>query len=188
MKVARHPRTAPATREAAFTIVETLFVLAIAGLILLIVFEALPALQRSSRNNQRKQDVQTILEAVSHYELNNSGTFPAKCGDTSMNLCDANSTDPLYYVASKLTLYDPHVAGNVVITPQSRTDPATLAKDVPALTGVTAPDTVFVYNYERCDTSTQGAATIQGAGYSDTVALYALDSGGSNISAECQQL
>ena len=43
-------------REEGFTIIEVLIVLAIAGLILLIVFLAIPALQRNSRNTQRKND------------------------------------------------------------------------------------------------------------------------------------
>jgi prepilin-type N-terminal cleavage/methylation domain-containing protein len=38
-------------REAGFTIIEVLIVLAIAALILLIVFLAVPALQRNARNN-----------------------------------------------------------------------------------------------------------------------------------------
>ena len=40
-----------------FTIIEVVLVLAIAGLIFLMVFLALPALQRSQRDTQRKQDV-----------------------------------------------------------------------------------------------------------------------------------
>lgn len=59
-----------------FTIVEVLIVLAIAGLILLIVFLAVPALQRNSRNTQRKTDVAAILAGVSEFQNNNSGILP----------------------------------------------------------------------------------------------------------------
>ncbi len=59
-----------------FTIIEVLIVMGVFGLITVIIFLALPALQRTSRNNQRKQDVQTVLELVSRYELNNSGNVP----------------------------------------------------------------------------------------------------------------
>ena len=48
-------------RKDGFTIIEVLIVLAIAGLIMLIVFLAVPALQRNSRNTQRKNDVANIL-------------------------------------------------------------------------------------------------------------------------------
>jgi type IV pilus assembly protein PilA len=60
-----------------FTIIEVMIVLAIAGLILLIVFLAVPALQRNARNTQRKNDVQNLLASVSTYETNNAGTVPA---------------------------------------------------------------------------------------------------------------
>ncbi|MDZ7786409.1 MAG: type II secretion system protein [Candidatus Saccharibacteria bacterium] len=57
-----------------FTIVEVLIVLAIAGLILLIVFLAVPALQRNARNNQRKNDARLLHTAVAEcltYNANN---------------------------------------------------------------------------------------------------------------------
>ena len=59
-----------------FTIVEVVLVLAIAGLIFLAVFLALPALQRSQRNTARKQDYSTIASAIQTYKANNKGEFP----------------------------------------------------------------------------------------------------------------
>lgn len=59
-----------------FTIIEVMIVLAIAGLILLIVFLAVPALQRNSRNTQRKNDVQAMLGGISTYFSNNNGAAP----------------------------------------------------------------------------------------------------------------
>jgi hypothetical protein cdiviTM7_02704 len=47
-----------------FTIIEVVLVLAIAGLIFLMVFLALPALQRSQRDAQRKQDVAMVVTAL----------------------------------------------------------------------------------------------------------------------------
>ncbi len=64
-------------RTEGFTIIEVLIVLAIAGLILLIVFLAVPALQRNSRNTQRRNDVAKSLAAVQEYTNNNNGTVPA---------------------------------------------------------------------------------------------------------------
>lgn len=51
-------------RTEGFTIIEVLIVLAIAGLILLIVFLAVPALQRNSRNTQRNNDAASIGGAI----------------------------------------------------------------------------------------------------------------------------
>ena len=59
-----------------FTIIEVVLVLAIAGLIFLMVFIALPALQRSQRNTRRRQDMARILSAFTEYESNNSGNVP----------------------------------------------------------------------------------------------------------------
>ncbi|MCA9332318.1 prepilin-type N-terminal cleavage/methylation domain-containing protein [Candidatus Saccharibacteria bacterium] len=58
-------------RDEGFTIVEVMIVLAIAGLILLIVFLAIPALQRNSRNTQRKDFVANYGAAVTE-ALNNA--------------------------------------------------------------------------------------------------------------------
>jgi type IV pilus assembly protein PilA len=59
-----------------FTIIEVLIVLAIAGLILLIVFLAVPALQRNSRNTAMKNDVQNVIGGVSEFQGANNGTLP----------------------------------------------------------------------------------------------------------------
>lgn len=60
-----------------FTIIEVMIVLAIAGLIILIVFLAVPALQRNSRNTQRRNDAARLSGLVSEYMTNNNGNTPA---------------------------------------------------------------------------------------------------------------
>ena len=59
-----------------FTIIEVVLVLAIAGLIFLMVFIALPALQRGQRNTQREDDISRFLTAGNSYQTNNSGKIP----------------------------------------------------------------------------------------------------------------
>ena len=59
-----------------FTIIEVVLVLAIAGLIFLMVFIALPALQRSQRNTQREDDLSRFITAVNDYQSNNNGKTP----------------------------------------------------------------------------------------------------------------
>ena len=59
-----------------FTIIEVMIVLAIAGLIMLIIFLAVPALQRASRNNGRKTDASRIASAVSSFVSNANGDLP----------------------------------------------------------------------------------------------------------------
>lgn len=65
-----------------FTIIEVVLVLAIAGLIFLMVFIALPALQRSQRNTRRRQDMARILSSLNDYQANNNGKMP---GNTQNN-------------------------------------------------------------------------------------------------------
>lgn len=71
-----------------FTIIEVVLVLAIAGLIFLMVFIALPALQSSQRNTQREEDLQRVLTAVTNYSGNNSGRLPFTIEDGGVVLDD----------------------------------------------------------------------------------------------------
>ena len=59
-----------------FTIIEVVLVLAIAGLIFLMVFVALPALQRSQRDTQRRDDLARVATAITQYQTNNGGKLP----------------------------------------------------------------------------------------------------------------
>lgn len=59
-----------------FTIIEVVLVLAIAGLIFLMVFVALPALQRSQRDTQRRDDMARFLSQLNQYQANNGGKVP----------------------------------------------------------------------------------------------------------------
>lgn len=161
--------------SAGFTIIETLIVLAIAGLILLIVFLAIPSLQRNSRNNQRKQEVEKILQAVSSFELNHSGQFPGPCGSGTDPLCNA-SNGPLEH--TELNFYDQNASGNVVIEPQDAKVTVSNPNDVNKL---------VIYNHQKCSNASDGSATWQGAGYNDVVALYALETS-SGTAQQCQDL
>lgn len=60
-----------------FTIIEVVLVLAIAGLIFLMVFIALPALQRGQRDDARKRDVSLIATAVTNFSSANRGRMPS---------------------------------------------------------------------------------------------------------------
>lgn len=62
--------------EKGFTIIEVALVLAIGALIFLVVFLAVPALQRNQRNDARKRDISNIVEAIHDYNANHpTGPF-----------------------------------------------------------------------------------------------------------------
>ena len=58
-----------------FTIIEVLIVLAIAGLIMLVVFLAVPALQRNARNTAIKTDASAVAGGIAEFQSNNEGAL-----------------------------------------------------------------------------------------------------------------
>ena len=64
------------TNKKGFTIIEVVLVLAIAGLIFLMVFVALPALQRNQRDTARKNDMSRLVTAVQNYSSANRNNIP----------------------------------------------------------------------------------------------------------------
>ena len=89
-----------------FTIIEVVLVLAIAGLIFLMVFVALPALQRSQRDTARRNDMSRVDTSLVQYQTNNntkSNNLPEKGqwkgtpdfrsnGEGGDNTCQSNNT------------------------------------------------------------------------------------------------
>lgn len=68
-----------------FTIIEVMIVLAIAGLILLIVLLAVPALQRNSRNTAIKNDASAVSAGVNEFKSNNDGSPPTGISATTVS-------------------------------------------------------------------------------------------------------
>ena len=91
-------------KQKGFTIIEVVLVLAIAALIFLMVFIALPALQRSQRDTARKNDVSVVSSAVSSWQGNNRATsaWPtgAQVKEYATNV-SGNTTD--FTVAAAIT-------------------------------------------------------------------------------------
>ncbi|MBI5906752.1 type II secretion system protein [Candidatus Saccharibacteria bacterium] len=77
-------------KDEGFTIIEVMIVLAIAGLIILIVFLAVPALQRNSRNTQRKNDASHLAGLVNEYVANHNGQLPTALGAGGLDLTNDN--------------------------------------------------------------------------------------------------
>ena len=82
------------TRKNGFTIVEVILVLAIAGLIFMMVFMAVPALRRSQRDAQRREDMLLLVENVKDYQRNNRGALPSDWGKVFSDYLGARFKDP----------------------------------------------------------------------------------------------
>lgn len=105
------------TNKKGFTIIEVVLVLAIAGLIFLMVFIALPALQRSQRDNQRRNDLSRVQTAVQNYQTNNRNRLPTfnnefinnylKVGGDSF--VDPNGVDYTFSTSAVPEVYNPEV-------------------------------------------------------------------------------
>lgn len=86
-------------RQQGFTIIEVVLVLAIAALIFLIVFLAIPQMQKSRRDAKRKSDTGLLISAFQTYAGNNLGNYPdpsntAQMSDFTTNYMDSKLKDP----------------------------------------------------------------------------------------------
>ena len=118
-------------RKQGFTIIEVLIVLAIAGLILLIVFLAVPALQRNSRNTQRRNDVARELGAAQEVLNNNNGLMASL---TTANIVAATGTLGYYQAGPTVTAMAAGVASGAGLNS-------------------TTVDTTTLYTAATCDTA-----------------------------------
>jgi prepilin-type N-terminal cleavage/methylation domain-containing protein len=76
-------------KQKGFTIIEVVLVLAIAGLIFLAVFIALPALQRSQADGQRDSDLSRAQTAIQSYQQRNRQAIPTASMNWNTVLRDA---------------------------------------------------------------------------------------------------
>jgi prepilin-type N-terminal cleavage/methylation domain-containing protein len=63
-------------KEKGFTLIEIVLVLAIAGLLLVIVFLAVSGAQKSRRDSQRKNDLSRLESQIESYASNTNGAYP----------------------------------------------------------------------------------------------------------------
>lgn len=133
-------------RNEGFTIIEVLIVLAIAGLILLVVFLAVPALQRNSRNTQRRSDVSRVLGSAQEVLNNNNGALASL---TAANVATA-AGNLAYYPAGFLAVSGPPASPVNTNTVDNVTiyTGATCASGQATTTGATARQIAITYMVE----------------------------------------
>lgn len=171
-------------KQKGFTIIEVLIVLAIAGLILLIVFLAVPALQRNARNTSRRNDVAALLGAVSEYANNNNGLIPTACSGTATILLGAA---PAVTAEAKVGYYNQAAcaAGTSGLPTNGgtrlRTDQTALGDTV--LTAPTLADGAIIQKGMSC-TATGGTAL---GGARAVAAVYVVETGANTYDQQCQE-
>lgn len=142
-------------KQEGFTIIEVLIVLAIAGLILLIVFLAVPALQRNARDTSRKNDISRILGATQEVVNNHNGDVTS--------LTTANITA----AAGSLGYYTATAIAGVAAAPGAATNGDTT-------------DTVHVWTGATCGTGTDFGKAVTGTARQIAI-TYKIESGGGTI-------
>jgi len=95
-----------------FTIIEVVLVLAIAGLIFMMVFIALPALQRSQRDTQRSNDISRVVTALQSYQGSNRGAIPTTGTYVKGHITPSSSAATADSVKSWAYFYDSYLIVN----------------------------------------------------------------------------
>jgi prepilin-type N-terminal cleavage/methylation domain-containing protein len=155
-----------------FTIIEVVLVLAIAGLIFLMVFVALPALQRGQRDSARKNDVGTVASAITSYQANNKGKNPsaAQIGEYINN--GSGTLDSGLAVSIQRTTYD-----------ANRTISAALDKGTASDANTLYQDQIKVFFGFKCGTTS--TSIIRGS-VKQAAVLVALEAGPAGGTVYCQ--
>ena len=135
-----------------FTIIEVLIVLAIAGVIMLVVFLAVPALQRNSRNTQRTNDASLITAAVNECLANKNGVVASCSGTASAivtgGVAGANAANLSTLDAAKLRQF------------QTLTSVAAVAAPVTPAVNTSADSATIVWG-AKCDPT--GSSVVAGS-------------------------
>ncbi len=169
-------------RNKGFTIIEVLIVLAIAGLILLIVFLAVPALQRNSRNTQRKNDVAALLGAAAEFSNNNNGRMANSCTGNAV-VSVTNTTTGSVAAEAKVGYYNVGCAQGDASAVGRAGIRATYANTGPYTTA--NQDFVTLVPAARCSTTTVGQTTAGSA--RQWAAVYTIENTAGTFAPVCQE-
>jgi prepilin-type N-terminal cleavage/methylation domain-containing protein len=133
-------------KQRGFTIIEVALVLAVAALIFLVVFLAVPALQRNQRDDARKRDVSNVVQAVTNAVANTNNTLtvgsaypkPSSGGSVLKDYLDnmSGNVDFVYVTAGTATTFNASTAvtGNAAST--GTTDSLPYGNRIVVLTGL----------------------------------------------------
>ena len=159
-------------KEKGFTIIEVVLVLAIAGLIFMMVFLALPALQRSQRDTQRKNDLSRAMTAITSYVSNNRGAVHP--------VAVVNSTfKASYLTVSNDSFIDPSGAGSSNTTASSYDfNTAAAASGTLSAGFSTATQNIIYYKISVVCNATGGDQVPTAAGASKVTIRIYLEGGG----------
>lgn len=158
-----------------FTIIEVVLVLAIAGLIFLMVFIALPALQRSQRDTQRQNDMGRFNTAIANYQANHNGSVPVD--GTSNYLTGETGTTFIkeYLTVGGDQFSDPDGTAYTITIDST---PATPTDDTPITPKTPGDDTITHSIYWYTGATCQNGGVVPKTGDRNIAFMYKLEGGG----------
>src|SRR3990167_2565134 len=179
-----------------FTIIEVMIVLVIAGLILVIVFLAIPQLQRTQRDNARQSAVVRLKSEMETYASNNQGLYPFNTtGDvTPCPAVPAFATGvwaDFYcrYINNQVNIKDPSSGSDIIGSLPGTAGNADASYVAPYVANITLPGkagvTGVIYGAKCNGESVQqaGSASLSSKNYAMIIGLdragtrYCVDSG-----------
>lgn len=162
-------------KQKGFTIIEVVLVLAIAALIFLMVFIALPALQRNQRDTARKEVLGKVASSVTTYQSNSRGTQPVNGVDLNGYVDGVAAATTVKSETNKTpaTANDSFVDNNYVVRVTSG---GQIGK------GVADTNFIQVFTGSKCNTA--GNAAIKGSTRNAAV-LMTMENGNATI---CQDV
>lgn len=154
-------------KQQGFTIIEVVLVLAIAGLIFLMVFIALPTLQTNQRDTQRRDDVARFKAQINQFQANNKGKVPAQVGATCVVATGTNPKNAVDFVNGYLTGWEDPTDGTTYLS-KCRTSAA----------AVTTAGQWFYANAPTTGSECDGEAIVPGAGVRQYAFIMKLEGSG----------
>ena len=170
-------------KTSGFTIIEVIIVLAIAGVIMLVVFLAVPALQRTTRNTTRKREIGRIASSVTNFVANNNGTAPSTAAHVQTILSDAGNMSIYQFNPATASAAGAMTQGKVSVTSGAIATAPTIA-----ISGTSPTDAIEIDTAAACISGAAG--TTQAAPNTKAIALlYTLEPGtGANYTIACQDI
>ena len=159
-------------KEEGFTIIEVMIVLAIAGLIMLIIFLAVPALQRNSRNTAMKNDAASITAAINEYRNNNDGTMPGAAAAQTGPTITIGDVKAKVQNNTSVT-----ISGNIAAVAAS---PGVAAVVASGASYTVAVNTILVATDAKCGAAASGSTTTSTISKGSAAVFYTVETGGTN--------
>ena len=130
-----------------FTVIEVIIVLTIAGLIMVVVFLAVPALQRNTRNQVRRSDARLISTQRFQYNVDNQTT---SAGAVVATTCGGTNADTFLFCSYIKQGLGSYTLAGVYFKSNASTKPTTID-------AVTDPNQISTVSYTKCDDKSQYA-------------------------------